>query len=108
MKFEFIPRKFPTPQSGKTYKIISSSRSLYKRFGENLRIKIIDKAKDIFGDNFMDLSEEGVCRFYVTRLDEIPYSEAEVYVGKIGVYDCLVNVSELDFTSEESELQWDL
>ena len=101
MKLELV---FHAPQSGKTYKITSPSRSLHTRFGENLKIRIIDKAKEMYGDDFMNLSDEGVCRFYVTRLDEIPHSYGEVYVGRIGFNYCLVNVSELDFASEESEL----
>jgi hypothetical protein len=91
---------FHKPQKGKTYKIISPSKLLHERFGENLEIRIVDKAHEIYGNNFMDLANEGACRFYVTRLDEIPHSYGEVYAGRIGLNYCLVNVSELDFTDE--------
>jgi len=65
-----------------------------------LEIRIIYGALEIYGGDFMNQSEEGVCRFYFTRLDEIPDSSGEVYLGRIGVNDCLVNVSEIDYGNE--------
>lgn len=91
---------FHKPSKGETYKIKSPSQMLHKRFGQNLEIRIVDEAQRIYGDDFMEQSEEGVCRFYRTRLDEIPYIYREVYLGKIDSYECLVHVSELDFSSK--------
>jgi hypothetical protein len=98
--FSHEPQK---PQMGKTYKIISRSKLLRERFGDNLKIKIADKAQEIYGEDFMEQSGEAVCRFYVSRLDEISDSSGEVYFGKIGSEDCLVNESEIDFSKEGSE-----
>jgi hypothetical protein len=94
---------YHTPKAGETYKIISASSSLYRRFGKDLEIRIVGKAKEIFGDDFMNQSEKTVCRFYVTRLDKIKDSEEEVYLRVIGHDECLVNVSELDTTGKKVE-----
>jgi len=94
---------YHTPKVGEAYKIISESSLLHRRFGEDLEIRIVGKAKEIYGDDFMNQLEEPVCRFYVTRLDEIKDSEEEVYLGVIGHDECLVNVSELETAGRKVE-----
>jgi hypothetical protein len=68
-----VKRLFHKLVRGEIYKIISPSRSLHGKFGEHLERGIIGKAQEIYGDDFMNLSEERVCRFYIIRLGEIPY-----------------------------------
>jgi hypothetical protein len=88
---------------GETYKIISPSRLLHEKFGQDLDIKIEGPAGIILGNNFMHRKEE-MCRFYVSRLHEIPHSYGEVYLGRIGFNYCLINVSEVDTAGKEVEL----
>jgi len=85
-----------------TYKINSPSKLLHERFGEDLEIKIEGPARIILGNNLTQRKEE-MCRFYVTRSQEIPHSYGEVYLGRIGFDYCLINVSEVDTTGREVE-----
>jgi len=85
---------------GVTYRINSPSRLLHEKFGPDLEIKIEGPAISILGKNFMQRGEE-ICRFYVSRLREIPHSYGEVYLGRIGFNYCLVNVSEVDTAGRE-------
>jgi hypothetical protein len=91
-------------KKGETYKIISPSRLLHDRFGEDLEIRIEGYAREILGENFMKRTEE-MCRFYVIRLHEIPHSYGEVYLGRIAYNYCLINVSEVDTTGKEVETE---
>jgi hypothetical protein len=81
---------------GKTYIIKRESQELYKRYGENCKVKIEGLVKEIFDENFMDQSSEPMIRFYFGRLDEIPDTDREIYLGKIDSNDVLINESEID------------
>jgi len=95
-------RFFHKLKRNETYKITSASKLLHDKFGEDLEIRIEGCAKEILGENFMERKEE-MCRFYATRLYEIPHSYGEVYLGRIASYYCLINVSEVDTTGREVE-----
>jgi hypothetical protein len=93
-------RLFHKLKKGETYKIISPSKLLHDRFGEDLEIRIEGYAREILGENFKERTEE-MCRFYVARLQEIPHSYGEVYLGRIAFDYCLINVSEVNTAGKE-------